>query len=105
MKAPEVLSLLSEKCRRKHLSYATEKSYAGWAQSYIRVLPKYPKVWASEKKVETFLTGLAKRDVAAATQNDSLAPLAHPLGLERVMHFEASGMVFSIQAMPRLCRH
>ena len=53
MKAPEVLQILSDKCRRMHLSYATEKSYAGWAQSYIRVLPKYPTAWMSEKKAET----------------------------------------------------
>jgi integron integrase len=76
MKAPEVLQLLSDKCRRMHLSYATEKSYAGWAQSYIRALPKYPAAWTSEKKTEPFLTGLAKRDVAAATQNQALNALA-----------------------------
>ncbi len=76
MKAPEVLQSLSDKCRRMHLSYATEKSYAGWAQSYIRVLPKYPKEWTSEKKVEAFLTGLAKRNVAAATQNQALNAIA-----------------------------
>ncbi|MCX6980706.1 MAG: hypothetical protein NTV08_08140 [Verrucomicrobia bacterium] len=50
MKAPEVLQILSEKCRVKHLSYATEKSYRSWAQSYIRALPKYPTAWPSEKK-------------------------------------------------------
>jgi integron integrase len=76
MKAPEVLQLLSDKCRRMHLSYATEKSYAGWARSYIRALPKFPNVWASEKKAEAFLTGLAKREVAAATQNQALNALA-----------------------------
>ena len=64
MKAPEVLEILSEKCRVKHLSYATEKSYRSWAQSYIRALPKYPTAWPSEKKAEAFLTGLAQRDVA-----------------------------------------
>ena len=59
-----------------HLSYATEKSYAGWAQSYIRALPKYPTAWPSEKKAEAFLTGLAQRDVAAATQNQALNAIA-----------------------------
>ena len=72
MKAPEVLRILSDKCRRMHLSYATEKSYSHWAQSYISALSKYPKAWTSERKAEAFLTGLAKRDVAAATQNQAL---------------------------------
>jgi site-specific recombinase XerD len=59
-----------------HLSYATEKSYRSWAQSYIRALPKYPTAWPSEKKAEAFLTGLAQRDVAAATQNQALNAIA-----------------------------
>ncbi len=59
-----------------HLSYATEKSYAGRAQSYIRALPKYPKEWTSKKTAEAFLTELAKRDVAATTQNQALNAIA-----------------------------
>ncbi len=88
MKAPEVLQVLSDKCRRMHLSYATEKSYGLWAQSYSGAVAKMPGTWTSGRKAEAFLTGLAKRGVAAATQNqalnaiafDSLAPLAHPAG-------------------------
>jgi len=71
MKAPEVLRNLSDVCRLKHLSYATEKSYAGWVQSYSRAVARMPKAWTSEKKAEAFLTGLAKREVAAATQNQA----------------------------------
>ena len=67
------LNALTRRGRRMHLSYATEKSYAGWAQSYIRALPKYPTAWPSEKKAEAFLTSLAQRDVAAATQNQALS--------------------------------
>ena len=76
MKAPEVLQVLSEKCRRMHLSYATEKCYAGWARSYIRALAKFPKAWTSERKAEAFLTALAQRNVAAATQNQALNAIA-----------------------------
>ena len=72
MKASEVLRILSDKCRRKHLSYATEKSYGHWAQSYSGAVARMPKGWTSEKKAEAFLTGLARRDVAAATQNQAL---------------------------------
>ena len=70
------LNALTRRVRRKHLSYAIEKSYRAWAQSYIRALPKYPTAWPSEKKAEAFLTGLAQRDVAAATQNQALNAIA-----------------------------
>jgi site-specific recombinase XerD len=76
MKAPEVLKVLSDTCRRRHLSYATEKSYRSWALSYITAIGKLPKAWPSERKAEAFLTGLAKRDVAAATQNQALNAIA-----------------------------
>ena len=48
------LNALTRRGRRMHLSYATEKSYAGWAQSYIRALPKYPTAWPSKKKGRGF---------------------------------------------------
>ena len=67
MKTPEVLRLLSDKCRVKHLSYATEKSYRAWVLSYSRAVARMPKGWTSERKAEAFLTALAKRDGAAAT--------------------------------------
>ena len=43
MKLPKVLQMSSEKCRGKHLSYATEKSCRSWALSSIRALVKFPK--------------------------------------------------------------
>ena len=77
-----------------HLSYATEKSYSHWAQSYIRALSKYPKAWSSEKKAEAFLTGLAKRDVAAATQNQALNAVAF---LYREVHGTPLGTVDALR--------
>ena len=71
MKAPEVLRILSDKCRVKRLSYATEKSYRAWAVSYIGAVGKLPKAWPSEKKAEAFLTGLLVRDVVAAERSDT----------------------------------
>ena len=94
MKAPEVLRILSDKCRRMHLSYATEKSYAHWAQSYISALSKYPKAWTSERKAEAFLTGLAHRDVAAATQNQALNAIAF---LYREVHGTPLGTVDALR--------
>ena len=77
-----------------HLSYATEKSYSHWAQSYIRALSKYPKAWSSEKKAEAFLTGLAMRDVAAATQNQALNAVAF---LYREVHGTPLGTVDALR--------
>jgi len=34
------LDALTRRGRRMHLSYATEESYAGWAQSYLRAVLK-----------------------------------------------------------------
>jgi hypothetical protein len=65
MNAAEVLSRFSDVCRRKHLSLATEKSYAGWVRSYIREVKELPTAWTSEAKTEAFLTRLAKRGMAA----------------------------------------
>jgi integron integrase len=72
MNAAAVLQQLSDLCRRKHLSYATEKSYTGWARSYIGMLSSLPAEWPSEQKVGAFLTREAKRGVAAATQAQAL---------------------------------
>ncbi len=35
-------------------------------------MSKYPKTLTSERKTEAFLTGLAQRNMAAATQNQAL---------------------------------
>ena len=48
------LNALTRRGRRMHLSYATEKSYRSWAQSYIRALPKYPTAWPREKSGRGF---------------------------------------------------
>ena len=72
MNSAAVLQKVSDVCRRKHLSYATEKSYLGWIQSYIGMLAELPAGWSSEEKVSAFLTREAKRGVAAATQSQAL---------------------------------
>ncbi len=75
MKIDEILQKLSDVCRRKHFSYATEKSYAIWIQSYSRALLAFPAGWTSEEKAGEFLTQTAKRGVAAATQSQALNAL------------------------------
>jgi integron integrase len=76
MKEAEILSRLSDVCRRKHLSLATEKSYAAWVRSYSRAVRAMPRKWTSEQKTEAFLTRIARQNVAAATQNQALNAVA-----------------------------
>ena len=47
MKSAAVLQKLPDICRWRHLSYATEKSSAGWARSYIQRLGGMPGGWTS----------------------------------------------------------
>ena len=80
MNAAKVLQKISDICRRRHLSYATEKSYSGWAQSYMKVLAVLPAGWTSAEKVGEFLTRIARRGVAAATQSQALNALVFLYG-------------------------
>ena len=80
MKSSEVLQKLSDICRLKHLSYATEKSYAGWVRSYMQPVAGMPGDWTSEQKAGEFLTGIAKSGGAAATQSQALNALSFLYG-------------------------
>ena len=80
MKTDEIMRKLPDVCRLKRLSYATGKSYAGWVQSYSRVLLTLPAEWTSEEKGGAFLTRIAKRGVAAAAQSDALNALVFLYG-------------------------
>ena len=80
MNAANVLLKLSDICRRRHFSLATEKSYGSWARSYMRTLATLPAGWSSEEKVGAFLTRIARQGVAAATQSQALNALVFLYG-------------------------
>ncbi len=80
MKIDEILHKTSDVCRLKRYSYATEKSYAGWIRSYSRELVTMPAAWTSEEKAGEFLTRIAKKGVAAATQSQALNALVFLYG-------------------------
>lgn len=67
--------------RRRHLSYATEKSYLGWVRRYVHYHARRTGAYAhprelAEPDVEAFLNHLANdRDVAASTQTQALSAL------------------------------
>ena len=67
--------------RLRHLSYATEKTYLGWIERYVRFSARCLGAFVhparlAEPDVEAFLNHLAnERDVAASTQTQALSAL------------------------------
>ena len=50
---------------------STEQSYCGWLKRYCAFIQTLPAALPSEQKLERFLTALARKDVAASTQNQA----------------------------------
>lgn len=61
--------------RRSHLSLSTEDSYCHWLRRYCLFAQNLPPKFASEQKLEAFLTALARDDVSASTQNQAFNAL------------------------------
>ena len=58
--------------RRQHKAISTEQTYLFWLRRYIAAIGQMPNELASERKLEWFLTELARRhDVSASTQNQA----------------------------------
>ncbi|HEX4122210.1 MAG TPA: phage integrase N-terminal SAM-like domain-containing protein [Verrucomicrobiae bacterium] len=71
MNTNEAVRRLTEVIRRKHLALATERTYCAWLRRYCDFIMGLPLPLPSEHKLERFLTVLAKKDVAASTQNQA----------------------------------
>ena len=87
--SPRLLDRVRAVCRRRHLSLATERAYAGWIVRYCRFHGLRHPATLTAGHVEAFLTHLAAdRHVAAKTQAQALNAvvflyrdvLDHPLG-------------------------
>jgi len=55
----------------KHLAHATGRTCRAWLRRCCDFLKGLPLRMPSEHKLERFLTALARRDVAATTQNQA----------------------------------
>lgn len=75
MNATQAEQLLRNTIRRKHFSLSTEETYAGWLLRFMRYVVKLPRGLSSEKKLEAFLTALARDEVSASTQNQAFNAL------------------------------
>jgi integrase len=75
-KETAVVNRLIQSVRLKHYAYSTERTYAGWFRRYLVWLRTVDRALTSEKKVEGFLTWLAKdRDISGTTQDQALDAL------------------------------
>lgn len=74
--SPSLLDRFRRVCRRRHFSRHTEQSYRRWVIRYVRFHDTtHPRAFDATD-VRTFLNHLAvNRDVAAATQNQTLNAL------------------------------
>lgn len=73
---PRLLDQVRERCRVKHYSIRTEKSYVDWIRRFILFHSKRHPSDMGKAEIESFLTDLAVRGhVAASTQNQALAAL------------------------------
>jgi hypothetical protein len=73
MNTTQAICRMREVIRRQHKALSTEDSYVFWLRRYMTALPQMPEGLSSEKKLEQFLTDLARhRDVSASTQNQAL---------------------------------
>jgi len=68
MNTTQAICRMREVIRRQHKALSTEDSYVFWLRRYMTALPQMPEGLSSEKKLEQFLTDLARhRDVSANT--------------------------------------
>lgn len=75
MNKTAAVELIRAKIRLKHMAYTTEQAYCGWVARYCDHVAGIPADWTSERKVESFLTGMAQRDCSAVTQNQAFNAL------------------------------
>lgn len=71
MKRDQAIELLRNTIRRKHFSLSTEQTYVGWLVRFMAYAQRLPVATPSERKLESFLTALAKDEVSASTQNQA----------------------------------
>ena len=70
MNTAQAIDRVREAIRRQHKALSTEDSYLPWLRQYMGALRSMPPDLSSEKKLEKFLTGLARhRNVSPALRS------------------------------------
>lgn len=104
MNPVQAIERMREVIRRQHKALSTEESYIGWLRRYMRALRDMPEGLPSEKKVERFLTDLARhRDLSASSQNQAFNAILY---FYRVVLGQELGNVNALRAQrPAHQRH
>ena len=71
-----------EALRRQHKALSTEDAYVFWLRRYLKALSAIDPGLSSDKKVESFLTQLARGGVSASSQNQAFNALLYHAGSE-----------------------
>jgi hypothetical protein len=72
MTTTQAIERVRDVIRRQHKALSTEETYVFWLRRYMRALAHMPKGLTSVKKLERFLTDLARKyDVSASSQNQA----------------------------------
>jgi len=77
MTTADAIMRLRNVLRRQHKALATEDAYVHWLRRYMAAIRQMPNALPSEKKLERFITELARtRNSAASTQNQAFNAIA-----------------------------
>ena len=71
MNTTQAIDQLRQALRRQHMARSTEESYVFWIRRYAKTLATPAPNLPTEKKIENFLTELARSGVSASSQNQA----------------------------------
>lgn len=71
MNSAQAIERLRFILRRQHKALATEDAYVFWVRRFIRAIATMDPHLPSEKKIEAYLSQMARTDVSASTQNQA----------------------------------
>ncbi len=71
MNATQAIEGLRQALRRQHKALSTEDAYVFWLRRYLKALSAMDPALPSDKKVEAFLTQLARGGISASSQNQA----------------------------------
>lgn len=71
MNSAQAIERLRFILRRQHKALATEDAYIFWVRPFIRAIATMDPHLPSEKKIEAYLSQMARTEVSASTQNQA----------------------------------
>ncbi|MBA2591375.1 MAG: phage integrase N-terminal SAM-like domain-containing protein [Gammaproteobacteria bacterium] len=99
---PTLLDEVRKVLRRHHYSMHTERSYVEWIIRFARFhgMRSRADLFSGQPKIESFLTDLAVRNVAAATRNQAMNDLVFLY--KRVLDQPMEGRINAVRAHKKI---